>query len=110
MMPAVILAHPLRHLPAGRWLTQARRPMLPFPALTAFNIACGVRLPRKRSVTRVVLKVVPRSSTALAWRGAAYQGLGNREKAVADYKSALAIDPNSERAIDGLKSLDEPWP
>jgi tetratricopeptide (TPR) repeat protein len=54
----------------------------------------------------VVLKVVPRSSTALAWRGAAYQGLGNREKAVADYNSALAIDSNSERAIDGLKSLD----
>jgi tetratricopeptide (TPR) repeat protein len=58
----------------------------------------------------VVLKAVPRSSTALAWRGAAYQGLGNREKAVADYKSALAIDSDSERAIDGLKSLDEPRP
>ncbi|MEA2861006.1 MAG: hypothetical protein QOC72_3045, partial [Methylobacteriaceae bacterium] len=58
----------------------------------------------------VVLKVVPRSSTALAWRGAAYQGLGNREKAVADYKAALAVDPNSERAIGGLKSLDEPRP
>jgi tetratricopeptide (TPR) repeat protein len=58
----------------------------------------------------VVLKVVPRSSTALAWRGAAYQGLGNREKAVADYKSALAVDPNSESAIVGLKSLNEPRP
>ena len=56
----------------------------------------------------VVLKVVPRSSTALAWRGAAWQGLGNRDKAVADYKSALAIDPKIERAIVGLKSLDEP--
>jgi tetratricopeptide (TPR) repeat protein len=58
----------------------------------------------------VVLKVVPRASTALAWRGTAYQGLGNREKAVADYKSALAIDPSIERAIGGLKSLDEPRP
>jgi len=56
----------------------------------------------------VVLQVVPRSSTALAWRGAARQGLGQRDKAVADYKSALAIDPKSSRAIDGLKSLDEP--
>ena len=57
-----------------------------------------------------VLKVVPRSSTALAWRGAAHQGLGHGPDAIADYKAALAIDPKSERAIAGLKSLNHPLP
>ena len=57
-----------------------------------------------------VLKAVPRSSTALAWRGSAHEGLGNRDKAVADYKAALAIDPSSEGAVDGLRALNEPRP
>jgi tetratricopeptide (TPR) repeat protein len=97
----------------------------------ALSLGFGISLPREEAYSNLgrgyallqlkqygravddfdmVLKVVPRSSTALAWRGAAYQGLGNREKAVADYKAALKIDPNSERAIAGLKSLDEPRP
>ena len=53
-----------------------------------------------------VLQVVPRASNALAWRGSAYQGLGNRPQAVADYKAALAIDPKNERARDELKVLE----
>lgn len=57
-----------------------------------------------------VLKVVPRSSTALAWRGASYQGLGKRSEAVADYNAALAIDPKNESALQGLKSLGVPPP
>jgi tetratricopeptide (TPR) repeat protein len=51
---------------------------------------------------------VPRSSSTLAWRGAAWQGLGDREHAVADYKSALALDPKNEYARKGLKDLGEP--
>jgi tetratricopeptide (TPR) repeat protein len=54
----------------------------------------------------IVLREVPDASNALAWRGAAYQGLGNREKAIADYKAALAIDPNKKRALDELKRLE----
>jgi tetratricopeptide (TPR) repeat protein len=57
-----------------------------------------------------VLKVVPHSSNALGWRGAAYQGLGDRAKAVADYKAALAIDPKNERILNSLKFLGEPPP
>jgi tetratricopeptide (TPR) repeat protein len=94
---------------------------LPYPSLfprevAMSNLGRGYALLQLAQYRRaiddfdVVLKLVPRSSTALAWRGAAYQGLGYREKAVADYKSALAIDPNSERAINGLKSLDEARP
>lgn len=51
---------------------------------------------------------VPRSSSTLAWRGAAWQGLGDREHAVADYKAALALDPKNEYARKGLKDLGEP--
>jgi tetratricopeptide (TPR) repeat protein len=80
------------------------------------NLGRGYALLRLEQYRRAVdefdavLKVVPRSSTALAWRGEAYQGLGSREQAVAGYKAALAIDPKNESAIHGLESLDEPRP
>jgi tetratricopeptide (TPR) repeat protein len=51
---------------------------------------------------------VPRSSSTLAWRGGTWQGLGDREHAVADYKAALALDPKNEYARKGLKVLGEP--
>jgi tetratricopeptide (TPR) repeat protein len=57
-----------------------------------------------------VLKVIPRSSTALAWRGSAHQGLGDAANSAADYKAALAIDPKNTRARDGLRSLGQPVP
>ena len=52
-----------------------------------------------------VLKTMPDSSNALAWRGGAHQGLGDREGAEADYKSALAISPSNAYARDNLKAL-----
>jgi tetratricopeptide (TPR) repeat protein len=57
-----------------------------------------------------VLKIMPRSSKALAWRGTAYQSLGKRSEAVADYKAALAIDPKDESALKNLNSLGVPPP
>ena len=51
---------------------------------------------------------VPRSSATLAWRGGTWQGLGDRERAVADYKAALALDPNNKYARDALSNLGEP--
>jgi tetratricopeptide (TPR) repeat protein len=51
---------------------------------------------------------VPRSSTTLSWRGLAYHGLGDRERAVADYKAALALDPNNPRIRSGLKEVQGP--
>jgi tetratricopeptide (TPR) repeat protein len=57
-----------------------------------------------------VLKVVPRSSNALGWRGTAYQNLGKPTEAIADYKAALAISPKNFDALDGLKSLNQPIP
>jgi tetratricopeptide (TPR) repeat protein len=57
-----------------------------------------------------VLKVVPRSSNALAWRGIAYQSLAKHPEAVADYKAALAIDPKNDSVRTNLKSLGGPPP
>ena len=50
---------------------------------------------------------VPRSSATLAWRGGAWQGLGDRMHAVADYKAALALDPQNGYARRNLKALGE---
>jgi tetratricopeptide (TPR) repeat protein len=54
----------------------------------------------------VVLKAVPRSSNALAWQGSAYEGIGDRDHAVAAYKAALGIDPKNARALEKLKVLE----
>ena len=50
---------------------------------------------------------VPRSSSTLVWRGAAHQGLGDRARAVADYKASLSIDPTNGRAKQALQALGE---
>jgi tetratricopeptide (TPR) repeat protein len=59
-------------------------------------------------VLRHVPNEVPRSSSTLTWRGVAYQHIGDRERAIADYKAALALDPENATARDGLKSLQSP--
>jgi tetratricopeptide (TPR) repeat protein len=53
-----------------------------------------------------VLTVLPRASNTLAWRGYSYQGLGNKAQAMADYKAALATDPNQQWAAEKLKVLE----
>jgi tetratricopeptide (TPR) repeat protein len=57
-------------------------------------------------VLKAVPNEVPRSSSTLAWRGAAWQGLRDRERAIADYKAALALDPDNAYARNGLKDLE----
>lgn len=52
-----------------------------------------------------VLKIMPKSSRALAWRGTAYQKLGKGSEAAADYRAALVIDPKDQTAITNLISL-----
>lgn len=59
-------------------------------------------------VLKEVPQEVPRSSSTLAWRGAANQGLGDRDRAIADYKAALALDPDNNTARNGLKDLERP--
>lgn len=75
----------------------------------SFNLK---KFERAKADFDIVLKAlpddVPRSSATLAWRGGAWQSLGNRELAVADYRASLALDPKNVYARDGLKSLGEP--
>ena len=57
------------------------------------------------AVLKVLPNDVPRSSHVLAWRGAAYQGLRDRDHAIADYKASLALEPNYDYPRNGLKDL-----
>ena len=43
----------------------------------------------------------------LSQRAKAYEGLGEREKALADFKAVLAQVPNYKPAQDGLKRLSQ---
>lgn len=54
----------------------------------------------------LVLKVVPRASNALGWRGNAYRQLGKNDLAIADYKAALVLDRDNPEAAKGLKELE----
>lgn len=85
----------------------------PFPRETSYsNLGRSYALLRLKQYRRAiddldaVLKVVPRSSNALGWRGEAYQWLGNGPQAIADYKAAVAIDPKNPNALSGLKQLE----
>ena len=49
---------------------------------------------------------VPTSAEALAQRGLAYEQLGDREKAVADFHSALGISPSLRFALAGVERLE----
>jgi tetratricopeptide (TPR) repeat protein len=54
------------------------------------------------------LAIAPRWPDALAWRGGAFHGLGDRERAIADYKAALSLDPNNRYAKINLGDLEKP--
>ena len=43
----------------------------------------------------------------LVMRGQAYEHLGERDKALADFKAALEIDPGFKEAQEGVKRLTE---
>ena len=54
---------------------------------------------------RAAIKLHPGYSAAYNKRGNAYRAIGDKEKAAADYKRALAINPSLQAAKDGLKAL-----
>jgi Flp pilus assembly protein TadD len=47
----------------------------------------------------------PRFASAWSRRGLLYEKLNERDKAVADFKQALALDAAYAEALDGLKRL-----
>jgi tetratricopeptide (TPR) repeat protein len=48
------------------------------------------------------MRIKPRFSLYVALRGEAYEKKGDRDKALADFRSALAIDPDDKYAKEGL--------
>jgi Flp pilus assembly protein TadD len=46
-----------------------------------------------------------RSANAFSLRGLAHEKLGAREAAMADYRRALALDPNLQQPADALRRL-----
>jgi tetratricopeptide (TPR) repeat protein len=75
------------------------------------SVNLGQYAPAKDDFDKVLHEIPnerPRSSSTLAWRGAAYQGLGDRERATTDYKAALAIDPDNAYARNALNDLERP--
>jgi tetratricopeptide (TPR) repeat protein len=51
------------------------------------------------------IELDPKDANALSNRGHAYRDLGNNEKAIADFRAALAINPTHDRALAHLKQL-----
>src|SRR5262249_40495890 len=99
--PALTRQCYVRDMTRRRWMAVALEPSFALARDRAHsNLGHGYALLHLKEYRRAIddfdeaLKAVPRSSTALAWRGCAHESrLGNRDKAVADYKAALAIDP-----------------
>ena len=54
------------------------------------------------------LKLYPANAEGLSRRGEAYERLGEHDKALADFKAALVIAPDSEAARAALNRLTTP--
>lgn len=51
------------------------------------------------------LRLKPNYPQGLVKRGEAYEHLGEREKALADFKAAAEIAPGFKEAVEGVKRL-----
>ena len=64
-------------------------------------------LDRALSECELAIQMAPDLATAYTFRGLIYDEMGQVEKALADYREALRLDPGSEDAQDFLKSLEQ---
>ena len=53
------------------------------------------------------LQLKPDNPGGLVMRGQAYEHLGERDKALADFRAAVAIDPRFKEAEEGVKRLGQ---
>jgi Flp pilus assembly protein TadD len=51
------------------------------------------------------IEIIPKMTAVYHHRGLAYEALGRRADAIADYRRALALDPKDEFARGALKRL-----
>jgi tetratricopeptide (TPR) repeat protein len=56
------------------------------------------------------IAIAPNSAIAIANRGLANVGLGNTDAALADFQSALKIDPTNSSALRGMEIMGQPVP
>jgi tetratricopeptide (TPR) repeat protein len=61
--------------------------------------------PFQLDISRMSSDLSITSATAYNNRGDAYVGKGDKEKAIADYRKALSINPSYQDAKDGLKKF-----
>lgn len=79
---------------------------------TPYINRCAIYLYAWKQYTEAVgdctaaIRLTNRSSTAYSHRAYAYEMLNNRNEAIADYRRALAIDPQNEAARTNLARLD----
>ena len=60
---------------------------------------------RSTFATTEAAAIDTRSANALSLRGLAQEKLGSREAALADFRRALALDPNLQQPADALRRL-----
>ncbi|MGH6969046.1 MAG: tetratricopeptide repeat protein [Stellaceae bacterium] len=54
----------------------------------------------------MALILAPKNAAVIETRAEIYEKLGKRDQAVADYRTALKLDPKMKEAQDGLKRLN----
>jgi Flp pilus assembly protein TadD len=54
---------------------------------------------------RVAVRLDPKVAQAYGNRGIAYERKGNPDRAIADFRQALEIDPNHQSSREALKRL-----
>lgn len=69
--------------------------------------ASGATKDWKTAVDRLTeaINLDPQGADLLTYRASAYENLGQKDKAIADYKAALAFIPDYKAALSGLKRL-----
>jgi lipoprotein NlpI len=68
----------------------------------------GIGVDIRVAVARIreqALRINPQYEPAFDTRGHIYEALGRKEDAIADFRKALAINPNIPESVEGLKRL-----
>jgi tetratricopeptide (TPR) repeat protein len=68
----------------------------------------GGNVPEALDLLNRALEIDPDLERAIAFRGIAYEVMGEKDKAIAEWKRALALNPKSQLAIDKLEQHKVP--
>lgn len=85
---------------ANALITASKRPLFAEPQH-------GGDVPKALEMLNKAIAIDPDNDRALAFRGAAYEKLGNMPKAMADWKKALELNPNNQLAAKKLNEYGD---